>query len=179
MIKDNILIEKYSKAAFLFAKKNDVIEVFLHDLDVLSKAFSVDLIKSLSNPFVVKKSILDSINWVCDNNKISKHIRSFIKIIAFNKRLHLIQKIHQDFLEKFQEENKIKNFEVYSRIELEKDHKSKIEKAVEKSFPNNKIDFSYKIDEKILGGLLLKQKNIIIDATMNYYLNKLESHLTN
>jgi F-type H+-transporting ATPase subunit delta len=180
MIKNNIIIaQKYSNAAFSFAKKQNITEDFLDDLKKISEAVSADFAKNLSNPFISKKSIIDSVNWLCDNTKVSDNIRSFIKIISLNKRLYLIKKIYHNYIEKYYEQKSLKKIEVFSCIELEKKRKSELEEVLKKSFSNSKIEISYKIDKKILGGLLIRQNNLIIDSSLKTYLNKLEANLIN
>ena len=177
---NNIVIaQKYSDAAFSFADKKNITTNFLDDLQKMSKKISVEFAKNLSNPFISKKSILDSINWLCDNAKVSKNVKSFIKIISLNKRLHLIDKICQNFSNKLHEKNGLKKFQVFSCNVVQEKKKSDIEKILKKSFANNKVEVSYKIDKEILGGLLIKQNNLIIDSSLKTYLDKLEAHIIN
>jgi F-type H+-transporting ATPase subunit delta len=178
MSKEDIIIAaKYSSAAFCFAEKRNSIEAFLADFQKIYKLASDDFLQNLSNPFLSKNSIIDSVNWICENAKVSKNVKHFITIVALNKRLYLIKKIYQNFVNKINEKNGLENIEVISSSELEKENKLKIEKQLKNSFSNNKIEFSYKIDKKILGGLVIKKDNIIIDSSLKNYLNKLESHL--
>jgi len=180
MNKDHIIIaQKYSNAAFNFAEKKNIIADFSSDLQKISQSISAEFAKSLSNPFISKKSIIDSINWLCENAKVSEGVKSFVKIISLNKRLHLIKKIYQNFAEKLDDKNGLKRVEVFSSIELQKEKKSKIEKTLCALFPNNKIETSYHIDEKILRGIVIKQNNLIIDSSLDLYLKKLKTHLIN
>jgi ATP synthase F1 delta subunit len=180
MNKDHIIIaKKYSNAAFSFAEKKNIIVDFSNDLQKISQSISAEFAKSLSSPFVSKKSIIDSVNWLCDNANVSEGAKSFVKIISLNKRMHLIKKIYQNFVGKLNDKNGLKKIEVFSSIGLQKEKKSKIEKALCSLFPDNKIETSYHIDEKILRGLVIKQNNLIIDSSLELYLKKLKTHLIN
>ncbi|MDA9818354.1 F0F1 ATP synthase subunit delta, partial [Flavobacteriaceae bacterium] len=94
---NSIIVQKYSTAAFNFAKKKDMADDFLSDLKIFSRDISPDFIANSSSPFVSKSSLMDSVNWVLDSMKVSDKIIGFLKILIFNKRLGLIEKICVDF----------------------------------------------------------------------------------
>ena len=174
---NNIIVQKYSTASFNFAKKKNILDEFLADLKIFSRDISPDFIANSSSPFISKSSLMDSVNWVLDSMKVSDRIKGFLKILIFNKRLDLIEKICIDLESKLKAHNGVLSFVVRTACELKQGDVKKIEDMLQKSYNARKIEVEYQLDQSILGGMVIENGFSIIDASLLGHLNKLQDCL--
>ena len=66
------------------------------------------------------------------------------------------------------------NAEVISAIELDKSQRQEVEKSISEVVGGNKISLSMKVDESLIGGLIVKIGSKMIDSSIKTKLNRLE-----
>ena len=66
------------------------------------------------------------------------------------------------------------NAEVTSAIELDKSQRQEVEKSISEVVGGNKISLSMKVDESLIGGLIVRIGSKMIDSSIKTKLNRLE-----
>ena len=104
-----------------------------------------------------------------NENKKDEVIKEFIDLLKINGATSRIDKILKGFKEIVDKENVIHNLEIETPFELD-------EKAVDKIISNYKIrpNFKLNIDKKLLGGVIIKEDNFLLDASLKTKLNNLK-----
>ena len=112
---------------------------------------------------------------ICGDEFNDKH-KAFIKILAENKRLELISAISKLF-EKFKaQQEKFSDISVLSAYELDsKSEKLLTEKL--RSVLNNDVSLQTEIDQSLLGGVVIRAGDMVIDGSVKGRLNKLAETL--
>ncbi len=104
------------------------------------------------------------------------YIKEFIKYMIKRNRYIFIEEVVEIFEELvYEKENRIKA-EVVSAVELDKGSMEELKKALENRF-NKTIEFSFKVDESIMAGIIVKIGDVVFDGSAATYLSNLERKL--
>lgn len=108
--------------------------------------------------------------------EIRKRIANFLIMIKKRKDLKLLNKIFQNFIKVYQEQEGILTAEVISARPLTEKVKKEIIKWLKK-FTERTATLEEKIDSKILGGIIIKFNETILDTSLKSQLKKLQQSL--
>ena len=131
---------------------------------------SPDLVSVLLNPTIddnTKYAIIDEVF----NNQIHVKMIDFIKILIEKKRFNEFDGIVEAYRIELDKINNIKRVEVTSAIILNEDTKQRIINKLQNKL-NKNIIASWQTNENIIGGLVIKIDDDVIDSSLK---NKLES----
>lgn len=132
---------------------------------------SEDLYKVLVTPTVNSETKIQIITDVFEK-EISKPVLNFIKILAEKNRFSDFDGIVKAFKEKSDEIDGIKTVSVISAIDLKDEYKAQIISKLSTKL-NKKINANWEVDESIIGGLVIKIDDSIINTSIKYKLDKL------
>ncbi len=166
-----------SKSAITYA--NSLIEAdnnyeqILNDLRTVQNIISQskDFNEVMLNPTIsvsTKNEIIDEIF----KNQINEKVINFLKILADKKRFSELNEIISAYSEKVDEINNIKRVEVISVVELSEEQKRQtVEKLQNRLQKNVVVQWTKNAD--IIGGLVIKIDDDIIDSSLKNKLEKL------
>lgn len=122
------------------------------------------------------KSFLEAI---AENpGKEKNYLDNFLKIIGANNDEKNLPRIIEEFKKISEAESGVKEVAAISAIPLSGEIKELIIKKLENVF-KAKIKLSEKVDQKILGGLILETGNEVLDASISTAINKLKRSFSN
>ncbi len=101
---------------------------------------------------------------------------NFLELLAERHRLPATFRIRRSFDELWREEHKMLTVEVTSAIELDEGLVSSIGDRIEER-TGRKIDLTSKVDPDIIGGIVLRVGNKILDASVQGRLQRLRRQL--
>lgn len=171
------MYEQISKSAITYA--NSLIEAdnnyeqILNDLRTVQNITtqSKDFNEVMLNPTIsvsTKNEIIDEIF----KNQINEKVINFLKILADKKRFSELNEIISAYSEKVDEINNIKRVEVISVVELSEEQKRQtVEKLQNRLQKNVVVQWTKNAD--IIGGLVIKIDDDIIDSSLKNKLEKL------
>jgi len=103
--------------------------------------------------------------------------RRFIQILVKNNRLSILEELAKNLSEMWNEEHGILSFEVSSVVPLSDDQKDKLRTKLER-LERKPVHLEYRIEKGLIGGLCLRQGNIIYDASLRGALDKLKEKIS-
>ena len=160
-------IKLYSTALFSYAIENKISSKLLEDFiklkDVLAQNSSV--ISDISAPIYSKQEQDKLLSAIISKLGLSKEMINFIYVLAQNKKLTLLPLIAEHFYVLMSNHlgNKIVEVTLSNAVSLLE--KNKIKTQLEKIFLT-KLEISFKQDEKILAGIVIKTDNKMFDASL-------------
>ena len=98
---------------------------------------------------------------------------NFLELLIEKTRMPEIFRIRRQFDELWKEENKLIDVTVVSAVELDPDVVSKIGTEVERQ-TGERVELSSRVDESVLGGIVLQVGNMVVDASIRNRLEKLK-----
>ncbi len=102
----------------------------------------------------------------------SQVLKNFVELLLKLRRMSQANRI----IEEYVEYEKQMNGEVTLEVTTVHALSAEMKKVIEKKF-GDKVDLREKIDETILGGMILKSKNTIYDASVRGALHQLKNSL--
>ncbi|MCS7053582.1 MAG: ATP synthase F1 subunit delta [Ignavibacterium sp.] len=172
-----------SKVATRYAESflNDVIEKGLLEQISEEVDFVLSTIKAnskldrfLQNPVIkseIKKSVLNQIF----TNRISDNALKFLDFVVDKNRVDILVQILQKFIELKDDYLGIVRLDVKSAFPFSDETKNLLIKKFENLF-NKKIEADFSVDEKLIGGFVVKFKDTIYDASIKHQLERLKQN---
>ena len=173
-MQENITIARpYAEAAFDTAKSESAMDAWSAMLEILSSiANDKDMQSLISNPRVEKSVLQDIVSEVCGDKVSSQSCKNFIQILIDAGRLMQAPEIHQLFeLERAEQEGSAK-VEVIAAFPLEQNQQDDIANSMEKRL-GKKVVINTEIDESLIGGVVIRSGDSVIDASVKGRLTSL------
>lgn len=177
--------KRYSKALVELALTNDGFNTeyalkLQEKLEFVVKTVegSAELKNFILNPVVSKKDKKDVLEKIFKGS-ISEQILNFLFILADNSRLDILPDIFISFSDSMDNFQNIVRARVTSAIELEEAQKKMLTEKLQNkisSIKNVKIESEYDIDKSILGGLIIKIKDTVIDLSIKKKIENLKNN---
>ena len=171
--------KKYAKAMFEVLSDSNELETGYADLIELRKIFA-------ANPRLIE--ILDDIRVSDDEKKsllapitqnASDFINNFLKVVGSYRRFPQILDIIDQFQKIYEDDKKIVRAEVVSASPLDDDQLDRLAKAFEKRVGAVKAIFDTKVDQSLIGGIVIRSSDVIIDGSVKTRINKVKELLLN
>ena len=112
------------------------------------------------------------------SGKLSDDTVNFLNVLIDNGRQSAIPDIYQAFNDLIDEENNRMRVEVISTAKLDAATLDKIKDALGKKY-NKEVILTESLDENILGGIIIKVGDLVIDGSLANNLKKLRYNLLN
>lgn len=176
MYQTETIARPYAKAAFEFALKQDKLDLWANLLQNAALIAANQQIKNaLINPNITADDILEMFLVVLDN-KIDKFGKNFLSLLAHYHRLGVLPEIAALFKQLCDSHNETIEVKIISAFELMPKQKSALIKILEKKL-QCKVKVACEIDENILGGAIIKAKDLVIDGSGRKILSQLHTYL--
>lgn len=136
---------------------------------------STDFVNVISNPAIdtkVKYSIIDEVF----GGKIASEVVKFIKILVEKERFGEFEGIYNCYITKVDEANDIQEVEIVSAISLNETQKKEIENKLSEKL-NKKIVSEWVTDENIIGGIVFKIGDDVIDTSLKKSLDDISKNI--
>lgn len=176
---NQVLPEKYANALFLAAKNSGNLRQTEQDISLILKIFKTnpDFEKVINHPGINKENKKQLIKEIF-LNKINEITLNLLFLLIDKKRESLLSKIYDIFTEKVYEYEGIKKLTVETATSLTPAEKQYFSKEMEKIF-KKKIYLDAKVNQGILGGIIIRDKMTMIDASIKQFLDSLKNQLKN
>jgi F-type H+-transporting ATPase subunit delta len=166
----------YAQALFEASRDAGTLEATGADLAAFASAMSdaKDLTAVLYNPRVdanVKKAIVSDVAAGGDDLFVNG-----VKLLIDKGHATLLFDFNDQFQKLVKKEQGLIEVEITSAVELPVEAKAKIRKRIEDA-TSKKVEITETIDEGIIGGLVLRFGDIIVDSSLKSRLEQLRSRL--
>ena len=168
----------YGDALFDFAMEENQIDSLMDEILTVQAVLEENkgLEKILVHPEIPKQKKLQVIEDVF-KGRISDALTGFLRIVVTKGRYKDLPDIFAYFIARVKEYKKIGVAEVISAIPLSGEQKEKIEKKLLDTTHYETMEIEYKVDEKKIGGLMIRIGDRVVDSTIQSKLNLLTGSL--
>jgi len=170
------LARPYAQAAFKRAKEVGAAGVWSDSLAFLAQVMQDKALQAVvDNPRVEKERLLQ---LMLDISKgyIHDEAENFLKILVENDRLKLIPQISELYEQYKAEDEGYINVDLYSAYPITKDEQKKFVTSLEKLL-SKKVNATVKVDKTLIGGIVAKAGDKVIDSSISGQLHQLEKRL--
>ena len=168
----------YGEALFDLALENKSLDEIEEEIKAVKVVFkeNMELIKLLNHPKITKEEKVAFIETIF-KGRVSDDVTGFLVIIIKKGRYDEISEIFDYFLAKVREHKKIGVAYVTSAIELSEQEKEKIKNKLLATTKYVQFEMNYKVDASILGGLIIRIGDRVVDSSLKSKLNTLSKKL--
>ncbi|SDU33555.1 F0F1 ATP synthase subunit delta [Halopseudomonas salegens] len=172
----NTLARPYAKAAFEHASDAHALDAWSSMLALASAAMvDPDIAERVRNPGLTRTRKADDLLMVCEGH-IDAGFGNFIRTLADHDRLPLIPVIAELFEQHKAEHDRSIAVEVESAFELSEDQQKTLITALSKRL-DRAVTPQVKINPALIGGVVLRAGDMVIDGSVRGKLEKLAEAL--
>ncbi len=162
----------YSQAAFELAQEEDRLHDWAAMLQLLGMVVSNPAMASaIKNPRLEREKLAGIVIEIC-RDRLTETFRNFVRLLAYTGRLHLAPQIQELFEKKRTDAEGIARVTVTSAYPLEDDQEEKIRKIMAKR-TGKKVEIDTRVDESLIGGVVIRAGDSVIDASLRGRLKQL------
>ena len=168
-----LVAKRYALALFEAGEDLDKINDFKDELEFLKTVLEdeKDLIILLSHPRIKKEEKKDLISRIF-KDRLSLELVNLLYVLVDKRRESNILDIIQKYMELYNEHENIVKVVAMTAVAMEEASKDKLVETLGKKL-NKKILLTNEIDQSVIGGVLLKVENKIIDGSLKGQLDSL------
>jgi len=166
----------YGDALFEVAKEEDELEAIHEQLGAFADALaeSHDLQIFLFSPYFSSQEKREGIAKAVSGAE--EEFMNFLELLAEKHRMPAIFHIRRRFDELWAEEHRRLEVRLTSAVELDEDVVERVGKEIERQ-TDRKIDLESQVDPDVLGGLVLRVGNMVLDASIRTKLERLRKEV--
>jgi ATP synthase F1 delta subunit len=167
----------YGDALFAVAKEEDKIDEIREELGQFADALNEDrdLQVFFFSPYFSSQEKRDGIAKTIQG--ASDQFENFLSLLAEKHRMPAIFRVRSHYDDLWAEENKRLEVRVTSAVPLDESIVKRVGDEIERQ-TDRKIDLEADVDEDILGGLVLRVGNMVLDASLREKLNRLRKEVS-
>lgn len=174
----DIIANRYAEALFELSEEENITKEIYNELNNV-----VDIVKNnkdldnvLKSPLVAKAEKVQLIETLF-NTKINNNLKNFLKILVEKGRISSLKSIELTFKELLNDKHNIIEGTVISAIALTDEKVKELEEKLSKKY-NKNVTLENKVDESILGGVLVRLGNTQIDGSVKTRLDNIKDQLS-
>lgn len=161
-----LVAKRYASALFEAGIDLEKTKEFNQELDFLREVFESEekLLQILHHPKITeseKVSLIDNLF----KGRISQELINFLYILIDKRREGHILEIIEEYKKMFNKHENIISVTAITAVPMEENSKTKLITVLQEKFKKT-IELTNNIDEKIIGGVLLKVEDKLIDGTL-------------
>ena len=166
------IAQVYARSLFEVAKEHDVLDEVHEQLGQFADELSTnrELQVYFFSPYFSSAEKKDGVEKVVEDG--NPYLVNFLKLVAERHRMPAIFRIRREFDELWREENKLLPVRITSAIELDEDLVKSIGNRIEEQ-TGRRIELDANVDPDVIGGLVLRVGNMVMDASVRGRLDRL------
>ncbi len=170
------LARPYAEAVFKRAKQTDSASAWSQSLLFLTRVVEDQrLSQIIANPIVSKDSKISIMLDICQD-QIQDEAKNLLKLLVENGKLQLLPEIVALFEQYKADDEGYVNVDLYSAFSLTKAEQTKYIATLEKVL-NKKVNATVSVDNALIGGILARAGDKVIDGSIRGQLQQLAKRL--
>ena len=171
----DLISDRYASALYDLASEKKLVDAVLDDLLFIQSMIknNKDLKLVVKSPLIKSNDKLVILQNILKSKKPNELSSTFLKVLSKNKRFQKTL----DIISQFKNINAQKRGDVLADItsaeKLSNEQQDNIKEQL-RTILGDKLSLSYKVDEQIIGGLIIKVGSKMIDTSLSNKINKLK-----
>jgi len=170
------IAQVYARALFEVARERDILDEIHDELGAFTKALNEnrELAVFFFSPYFSGEEKKDGLERAVTG--ADPIFMNFLETLLERHRMPVIFRITAQFEQLWDEENKLLPVEVTSAVELDSETVQSIGKRIGEQ-TGQKVELTSTVDPDILGGLVVRVGNFVLDASIRNRLNQLRKQV--
>lgn len=176
MLEKTTIARPYAEAVFEQAQSENALKSWSELLAALKAIVSDPQLRGLlQNPRVSSDQLVEIITGVVGEG-LSKTQANFVQLVTEAERLQFVPEMAQLFEQRRLDVEGLANVEVVSAYPLEEAQRERVVEIMGRRL-SRKIELSERTDEGLIGGVIIRRGDSVIDASIRGQLNELRNEL--
>jgi len=177
-MKSHILVKRYTLGLVNSVKNEAEFSALLRELSAFNGLLQThkDLKDTLLNPFLPLSRKLQIAQELLAATSTEKKAERCILLLVENGRLELLPQIIESLPDAWNDEKGVNTYEVASVVPLSDDQRKKLKVKLER-LEKKPVVLKYRLDPELVGGLMIKRKNIVYDISIKGSLLRLKEKI--
>ncbi|PIE55866.1 MAG: F0F1 ATP synthase subunit delta [Desulfobulbus propionicus] len=177
-MKQTILARRYAKALFSLGKEQGQEETYSEALNSIAALYTPEsgVGDSLSNPLYPLEARQKIMARIAESIEADTFLTGFLHLLIEKKRATLLPDIAEEMQVMVDREKGISHGSVISAVELDDDLQEKIRTTLEQ-LTGNKVTITTEVDPSIIGGIIAKVGDLVLDGSIRTQLNSLKESI--
>ena len=173
-----LVSKTYAQALFELAVEEERTSAFLEEASGLLEIIraNAEFRQFMNHPKIQKEDKLEVVQNVF-RDQISREMLGFLVTIVEKDRYGEIEAILQDFIASIKEYNNIGTAYVTTAIAINDQEKQDIESRLLATTRYRTIECIYDVDQSLIGGMVIKMGDRVVDSSIRTKLDKLQREL--
>jgi F-type H+-transporting ATPase subunit delta len=173
-----LISKTYGDALFELAIEENKIDILLEEIEQLQDilAQNEDFGKLMNHPKILKEEKIQVAKNVFEG-RISNELLGFLTIIISKDRYKDIDEILAYFIAEVKKFKGIGIATVTTAVPLREDQCKKIEQKLLDTTEYKSMEMHYKLDESLIGGMVIRIGDRVVDSSISTKLNELQRDL--
>ena len=174
-----LVSKTYGDALFELAVESDRVDEFFEEakgiLSILES--NEEFVKMMNHPQIVKEEKVEILENIF-LDRISRETVGFMCMIVEKGHFKDMKKVFRYFIDRVKEYKKIGVVYVAAAMELTANQKQAIEKKILETTEYVELEMHYSVDTELIGGLVIRIKDRVVDSSIRTKLQRLTSDLS-
>jgi len=178
-VKQLILAKRYAKAIFSLGKEQGKVEAYADSLNAIAELYKnteLEVEDALTNPLYPVEARQKVMAKIAESVDADTILTSFLNLLIEKKRVDVLPEIATAVQEMLDREENISHGSVISAIELDSKLLEEIQATLEK-ITGNKVILETQVDPSIIGGIVAKVGDLVLDGSIRTQLNGLKESI--
>jgi F-type H+-transporting ATPase subunit delta len=166
------IAQVYAKSLFEVAKEHDELDEIHEQLGAFADALdkSRELQVFFFSPYFSSEEKKKGVDKVIEDG--NEHFVNFLELVAERHRMPAVFRMRREFDELWRKENKLLPVRITSAVRLDEDLVRQIGERIEDQ-TGQRIELDANVDPDVIGGLVLRVGNKVMDASVRGRLERL------
>jgi F-type H+-transporting ATPase subunit delta len=171
------IADVYARSLFEVAKEHDSLDEIHEQLDEFADAVDEnrDLQVFLFSPYFSTEEKKDGLGKLVED--ADENFFRFLELLVERHRMPLVFRLRRVFDDMWAEERRRLEVEITSAVELDDDTVRSIGERIEEQTGRD-VQLSSQVDPDVLGGIVLRVGNMVLDASVRARLERLRREVT-
>ena len=173
-----LVSKTYGDALFELAIEENKIDELYEEVIALKSVLNdnPDFSKLMNHPKIDKEEKKEVCRSVF-KGRISEDIMGFLEIIISNNRYSEIFSVIDYFINRVKEYKRIGMAYITTPLPLDDNQKASVEKKLLETTSYSSMEMNYSIDESLIGGMVIRIGDKVVDSSIKTKLNELTKEL--
>lgn len=169
------LAGRYATALFDLASEQGALDAVANDLKALRQMMtdSADLTRLIASPVIGREDQAKAMTALAERAGFNGLTRNIVGVLAMNRRLVALSDVIDSFLALLSESRNEIAADVTSATPLSEQQVSAVAEALRQAMGRN-VTVNTKIDQRLLGGLVVRVGSRMVDSSLRTKLQKLQ-----
>ncbi|MDR2385999.1 MAG: ATP synthase F1 subunit delta [Deltaproteobacteria bacterium] len=174
----DILAKRYAKALFFLGQEDGLYRAYGSELDSFSQALKAtgEVGLALTSPFYAREQRRQALLAILEKSSLSLIVANFVKLLFDKGRLNLLEPIKKAYLELCDEREGLMRGTLTTAAPLTDSQVSAIKGALN-IMSGAKVELEVIIDDTIIGGLVARLGDLVVDSSIKTQLKRLSQKL--